>query len=388
VVFAIQVKRMLVNMIRQIQAEWLFRRGRRRAAAASLPEGLALLERAAIMAPSRTGILLQQGRALIQAQDPQKAANVLQRAVERSPRNPATHLFAGIALFDSGDLEAAAAAFDAACRRSSGNHLAKAYRLLSDVAGKGGVTAACRQLLPLIDNADALFKSRLLVVCERLILSDHAAAARSLDDAVLLEMAGRRSLWDRFQEGLSSYWHRLDPFLDPRGKAAWRTCHKANRLLMSEDLPAAVVAYREALTHAPGFEPAGEMLLECLFCLKRFDEAEVFLREQENFTMLERLAAKPAQAPPPLSGGELELLSTAGRLFLHTGAFRKADRCFALLDDLSGDYYHIYSHGLSRLALGDTGGARECFRRATAMPGPHIARRRFEELIRLTLQDG
>jgi len=317
--------------------------------------------------PKHARAQAQRALALAAAGRVSDAVRAARRASELAPRNHAPLLFLGQIQYDAGQLEEARKAFSAAARLDPGNRLVQAYLGLAQLA-LGRAADGAELLKAHLRYANAGLEGRLLGLAER-YLWEHRDRARSLDQQLTPEEGGRQTrpagpglrLLSALRKGA------LLPLALLRGRK------KMLAVLAEEAI--SVNNYAQAIGHLKAAAQAGAGSEWVALSL-----ASVYLQMDQPEAAVEQIAAVAAETPKDPGAAALagEALFGAGRYAQARGPLELASRHF------TREFAPPYYRGLCEIALGQPQAATRWFILACERLNPHIARKRLEEMMRVT----
>jgi tetratricopeptide (TPR) repeat protein len=361
-----------------VRADRLYSRGSRMMRAGKSGEAAKAFGEVAALFPKHFRAHLQQARALSAAGRVSDAVRAAKRAAELAPRSHAPMLLLGQVQYDSGHYEEARKAFAAAARLDPENRMVQAYLGLSLLA-LGRIEDGARLVEEHLLYAYEGVEARLLALVEQ-FLWQHRDKARSLEDQLAPDEGGREEGPAGFGLQLASAVRRmlLWPLACLRGRAA------AKRLMAEEafsvrDWDKAIAALQEA--EQAGADPhdiAASLGMAHLEAREPEAAAEEFLKLPEEVRR----------------GPETAMM--LGAALFDSGRYEEAREPLGIAaQHFDKDFLPAYFRGLCEIALaqppGSAGFSLSPYPRA-AIPwfalaverlNPHLAEKRFEEMMRV-----
>jgi tetratricopeptide (TPR) repeat protein len=341
------------------QGARLMRSGRPGEAAKAYSEVAALL-------PKHFRAHIQQARALSTAGRVSDAIRTAKRAAELAPKSHAALLVLGQIQYDSGHYEEARKAFTSAARLDPENRMVQAYLGLTLLAlGRieDGAPLLTEHLLYGYEGVEA----RLLTVAET-YLWVHRDAARSLEDQLTPDEGAREEGPAGFGLQFLSAIRRiiLWPLTRIRGRAA------VQRLLAEEafsvrEWDKAIAALRAAEKEgADAQEIAASLGVAYLEADKPAEAAEQLLRLSEEVRR------------------EPDVAMMVGAALFDAGRYEEARQPLGIATEhFTRDFLPAYFRGMCDIALGLAQAATPWFILAVDRLNPHLAEKRFEEMMRV-----
>jgi tetratricopeptide (TPR) repeat protein len=309
---------------------------------------------------------IQKALALSAAGRVGEAVGAAKRAAELAPRSHGPMLFLGQIQYDAGRFEEARKALAAAARLDPENRLVQAYLGLALLALGRDEEGASLLDAHLLYGYEPL-EGRLLTLAER-FLWEHRDRARPLEDQLTADEGGR-------EEGPAGLPLRilsavrlvlLWPLARLRGRAsAWLL--RAEEAASVRDWERAIEALRRA-------REAGANPERVAFSL-----GVAYLESGSPQAAVEQFRQLPEEAR---EDPDLALLYGAA---LHdSGRFDEArEPLRAAADRFTHDFLPAYFLGLCEVAVGHPEAATKRFTEAASRLNPHLARKRFEEMMRV-----
>ena len=390
---------------RVLRAEWLFRRGQKRAAQGRLDEAIEALAQAQALRPHAAGISLHHALALAETSRLPEAVLALQQAMALQPTNPVLPMFLGRIYVDHADYAQAAhwcaralslspynchaLALQALIALASGQ-VQQGYQCLQQsvplplsVLERGCLWLGRSRVPSLLQQANAALQGRVLLHVETFLLQ-HASQARTLAQQLLATSAATadKTCADRLLTGLDQClaWVLLGI---RRLYAALRyACYPARRALHLRFLQAESAAYRGQAATAqalytqvaqqnPGMPSIQERLCEVCYAQGKFREALRHLRHVLK------------QLPDPVQPSTEQALFL-GELLCQVGHYQEAGAVLAqAATGTVRDYRLWYYLGLCQLQAGAPQVARRSFTQAVQQLHPDIATLRLTEMYRV-----
>jgi tetratricopeptide (TPR) repeat protein len=318
----------------------------------------------AALFPRRFRAYLQQARALSAAGRFADAVRAAKRAAELAPKSHAAMLVLGQIQYDSGHYEEARKAFAAAARLDPENRMVQAYLGLSLLAlgrAEDGALPIKEHLLYGYEGVEA----RLLTLAET-FLWQHRDRARSLEEQLTPDEGAREEGPAGFGLQFASAVRRvlLYPLARLRGRAAaWRLL--AEEAFSVRDWDRAVAALQAA--EEAGADPqdiAASLGMAYLEAHKPEAAAEQFLKVPEE-----------ARRQP-------DIAMMLGAALFDSGRFEEAREPLDIAaEHFRKDFLPAYFRGLCDIALGQPRAATPWFTLAVERLNPHLAEKRFEEMM-------
>jgi tetratricopeptide (TPR) repeat protein len=315
--------------------------------------------------PHHARAYVQRAVALAAANRVGEAVRSARRAADLAPRSHAPLLFLGRIQFDAGHYEEARKAFSAAARLDPENRLVQAYLGLALLAVGRAEEGAELLRAHLLYGYEGL-EGRLLALAEQ-YLWEHREQARSLEEQLTPDEGGREERPAGLGLRLASAIRLaiLWPLARLRGPAAaWRL--RAEEAMSVQEWDAAISALEEA-------EKAGVDQDDVAFALGLSQlEARRPKLAVEQFRRLPQNATQDPEAALLFGAA----LFDAEQYEEAREPLERAARHFRR------DYLPAYFRGLCEVALGRRPSATEWFTEAVERLNPHIAEKRFEEMMR------
>lgn len=390
---------------RVLRAEWLFRRGQKRAAQGRLDEAIEALAQAQRLRPRAAGISLHRALALAETSQLPEAVLALQQAMALQPTNPVLPMFLGRIYFDHADYANASSWCARALSLSPSNCHALALQALIHLAS-GQVQQGYQRLqqpvpLPLsalergflwlgrsrvpslLQQANAALQGRVLLQVEMFLLQ-HATQARTLAQQLLDTSAATEgetcadrllSALDRFLTWVILGIRRLYTALRYAFHPASRAMHR--RFLQAEDAAyrgqaaTAQTLYTQVARQHPDMPYIQERLCEMCYAQGKFREA------------LRHLRYVLTQLPDPDQPSTEQALFL-GELLCQVKQYQEAHAVLA--QAATGpvrDYRLLYYLGLCQLQAGALQVAQRSFVQAVQQLNPNIAALRLAEMHRV-----
>lgn len=318
------------------------------------------------VAPRHARAHLQKALALAAAGRTGEAVRAARRAADLAPRNHAPMLFLGQIQYDAGRPEEARKAFAAAARLDPENFVVQAYLGLALLA-LGRDAEAVPLLRAHLRYGYEGLEGRLLALAEQ-YLWEHRDRAKPLEEQLSPDEGGREQGPAGLGLRLASAVRQvvLWPIARLGGQAAvWRL--RAEEAASVQDWEAAITALR-------GAEEAGADPEETAFAL-----GLAYLESENPQAAAEQFGRLPEET---LDQPEAALLYGAA---LHDAErYEEARRPLRVAAErFTKDFLPAYFLGLSEIAVGRTEDAKQWFVTACSRLNPHIAEKRFEEMVRV-----
>lgn len=383
------------------KAERLFAYGQQLARQERFEEALSVYDRALTARPDTPGILLHKALALAELGRQDEAVAAMHQAMALQPANPVLPMFLGQIRFDQGDHEATRTYSQRALELSPSNmhaytllaladlsqgHIAAGYgRLVAPVPGQisGWTSRLVRglgiRLPPLVQEANAMLQSRLLLVIETYLL-EYARKGRSLAEQLrgLEERGVGYRLLSAIDLGITKgivLVRRLATELVTLGRPAKRAV-RLTRLAADE---AYYLGHAEAAQAHYGALPPelrkDAVVQERLhdLCYQRGD----FRAALRHLQRLEVAPSKHGHLPTWYNRQLGELWYVNGRHDKAAMALTEA------LEDGDREYKTFYYLALCTLRRGETEPARRLLARAVQQLHPDLVRLRLDEMHRV-----
>ena len=321
--------------------------------------------------PRHARTYLQRAVALAAAGRVGEAVRSARRAAELAPANHAPLVFLGRIQFDAGHFEEARKAFSAAARIDPKNRLVQGYCGLALVAA-GRVEEGAELLRAHLLYGYEGLEARLLTVAEG-CLRDHRGKARSLEDQLTPDEGGR-------EEGPAGFGLRLAsavrlamlwPLARLRGRAAvWRL--RMQEAMSVREWETAISALEEA-------ERAGADPEDVAFAL-----GVAYLEARKPRLAVGQFSRLPEEA---VQDPEVALL--VGAALFDAEHYEEAREPLGrAAEHFRRDFLPAYFRGLCDIAVGQPKSAGKWFVEAVERLNPHIAEKRFEEMMRVRAAGG
>jgi tetratricopeptide (TPR) repeat protein len=308
----------------------------------------------------------QRARALAAAGRTGEAVRAARRAAELAPQNHAPLLFLGQIQYDADHREEARKALSAAARLDPENHLVHAYLGLALLAT--GRTGEGAELLGghLQYGYEGL-EGRLLAFAEQ-YLWEHRENSRSLEDQLTVDEGGREEAPAGLGLRLASAIRLVAawPLARLRGSAAlWRL--RAEEAISVRDWDAAIAALQSARN--AGADPEETAL----------DLAGVYLEARKPGA-----AADEVRGLPEDVRAEPGVAVLVGAALYETARHEEAREPLGIAAErFTQDFLPAYYRGMCDIALGQPKAATHWFTLTAERLNPHVARKRFEEMMRV-----
>jgi len=329
-------------------------------------EAVRAFDRVIESSPRHARAHLQRALALAAAGRTGEAVQSARRAAELAPGSHAPQLVLGQVQYDAGRWEEARRAFSEAARRDPENRLVKAYLGLALLA-LGRLEQAAEEMKDNLAYGYEGFEGRLLALAEQ-YLWQHKEKARPLEEQLTPDEGGRVEARAGLGLHLASAARRafLWPLARLRGEAA-----------------AAFLAAEEAMSVAD-FAGAAE-------ALQRAEKAgadpervalglgQAYLEARKPQAAAEHLARLPEEAR-----GDPEVAWLLGAALFEAGRHEEAREPLAIASrHFTREFVPCYYRGLCEIASGRPASAVEWFVETAVRLNPEVARKRFEEMLRV-----
>ncbi len=319
------------------------------------------------MFPKHARAHVQRAKALAAAGRLGEAVRAARQAAELAPGSHAPMLVLGQIQYDARRYEEARKAFAAAAKLDPENRLVQSYLGLAILA-----TGRVDEGAPLID-AHMLYgyeglEARLLTLAEQYLWEEHSDEARPLDEQLTPDEGGREEGPAGFGLQFASALRRmlLWPIARLRGPAAWSRL-QAEEAFSVRDWDKAIAALQEA--EKAGADPqdtAAGLGMAHLEARNPQAAAEQFLQ------LPQEVRAEPDIALP------------LGAALFDCGRYEEAREPLRIAAErFTRDFLPAYLRGLCDIALGQAGAATHWFLLAVERLNPQLARKRFEEMMRV-----
>ncbi len=316
--------------------------------------------------PKHFRAFIQQARALSAAGRVSDAIRAAKRAGELAPKSHAAMLVLGQIQYDSGHYEEARKAFGAAAHLDPENRMVQAYLGLSLLAlGRieEGAPLLKDHLLYGYEGAEA----RLLTLAET-FLWQHRDSARSLEDQLTPDEGAREIGPAGFGLQFVSAIRRivLWPLARMRGRRAFYHL-MAEEAFSVREWGKAIAALQEAQKEgADPQEIAASMGVAYLEAGQSADAAQQFMRLPEEVRR------------------EPDMAMMVGAALFDAGRYEEAREPLGIAaEHFTRDFLPAYFRGLCDIALGQPQSATAWFALAVERLNPHLAEKRFEEMMRV-----
>ncbi len=337
----------------------LLRSGAPAAAAKAFDEVIAIF-------PKHARAHIQRAKALAAAGQVGQAVGAARRAAALDPANHSPMLVLGQIQYDAGHLEEARKAFAAAVRLDPDNRMAQAYVGLSLLALDQTEEGARLLDAHLLFGYEGL-QARLLTLAEQ-YLWEHREESRSLEEQLTPDEGAREEGPAGFGLQFASAVRRilLWPIARLRGQAAlWHML--AAEAFSVRDWDGAIAALQKAEKAGAATEDtAAGLAMAYLEARNPRAAADQFLRLPEG------MRSEPDIALP------------LGAALFDCERYEEArDPLRIATERFTRDFLPAYLRGLCEIALGQPGAATHWFLLAVERLNPQLARKRFEEMMRV-----
>ncbi len=349
-----------------LRADRLYSRGSRLLRAGKSAEAAKAYGEVAALRPKHFRAYIQQARALSQAGRTSDAIRAAKRAAEIAPKSHAAMLVLGQIQYDSVHYEEARKAFAAAARLDPENRMVQAYlgiTLLAQGQIEEGALLLKEHLLYGYEGVEA----RLLTLAEA-YLWQHRDKARSLEEQLTPDEGAREQGPAGFGLQFVSAVRRIAlwPLARLRGRLAVLRL-QAEESCSVRDWDKTIATLQEA-------EKAGANVQETALSLgvaylevcKPEAAAQQFLRLPEEVRR------------------EPDIAMMVGAALFDGGRFEEAREPLGIAAEHFGkDFLPAYFRGMCDIALGQPQAATRWFALAVSRLHPHLAEKRFEEMMRV-----
>ena len=291
------------------------------------------------------------------------------QAADLTPRNHAPLLVLGQIQYDAGNLEEARKAFSAAARLDPENRLVQACLGLA-LLSRRRIEEGAALLTEHLSYGYDWVESRLLVRAES-YLWEHRDRARPLEEQLSPEEGGREEGPAGFGLQFASAVRKvvLWPLATLRGRTALARL-RAEEAFSVRNWEETIAALKDAEAAGADSEDVALGLgLALLEARKAPAAAEQFMRLPEEVRK------------------EPDVALLVGAALHDAGRHKDAREPLAIAAHrFTKDFVPAYFRGLCDIALGDEASARTWFEQAVARLNPLLAKRRFEEMMRVRRQ--
>jgi Flp pilus assembly protein TadD len=316
--------------------------------------------------PRHARAQIQRARALAAAGRTGEAVRAARQAAELAPKRSAPLLVLGQVQYDAGHLEEARKAFAAAARLDPENPVVQAYLGLTLVAlgrFEEGESLLRDHMLYGYEGLEA----RLLTLSEQ-YLWDHREQSRSLEQQLTPEEGGH-------EEGPAGFGLRfasairtvlLWPIARLRGRAAALRLQAEEAFSVREWKTAIAVLQEAEKAGADSEEIAASLGVAYLEAQSPQAAAEQFLRLPEE------------------TRREPDMAMMVGAALFDAGRYEEAREPLGIAAErFTRDFLPAYFRGMCEIALGQPKAALRWFGMAVERLNPHLAQKRFEEMVRV-----
>jgi tetratricopeptide (TPR) repeat protein len=349
-----------------LRADRRYSRGARLLASGRPVEAAKAFGEVAALLPKHFRAYLQQARALSAAGRFADAMRAAKRAAQLAPNSHAAMLVLGQIQYDSGHCEEARKAFASAARLDPENRMVQAYLGLALLA-LGRVEDGALLLKKHSRYGYEGLEARLLTLAET-FLWQHREKARSLEEQLTPDEGAREEGPAGFGLQFASAVRRvlLYPLTRLRGRAAaWRLL--AEEAFSVREWDRAIAALREA--GQAGADPDGIAASLGL----------AYLEAGRPQAAVEQFLKLPEEAR-----GRPDIAMMLGAALYDSGRFEEAREPLGVAaEHFRKDFLPAYYRGLCEIALGQPQAATRWFTLAVERLNPHLAEKRFEEMMRV-----
>jgi len=316
--------------------------------------------------PKHARAHLQRAKALAAAGRTGEAVRAARQAADLAPKNHAPLLLLGQIQYDTAHFEEARKAFAAAARADPENRMVQAYLGLALLAMGRAVEGAPLLEEHLLYGYEGL-EARVLTLAEGR-LWEHKDEATSLEEQLTPDEGAREEGPAGFGLHFASALRTLLlwPLARLRGQAAvWRL--QAEEAFSVREWDKAIAALQEV--ERAGADPqdiAASLGTAYLEAHKPEAAAEQFMRLSESVRK------------------EPDVALLVGAALFDAGRYEEAREPLAIAAErFTKDFLPAYFRGLCEIALGQPGTATPWFAKAVERLNPNLARKRFEEMMRV-----
>jgi tetratricopeptide (TPR) repeat protein len=357
------------NLLNTLKTDRFFLKAQKLAGKGRLDSALEEFDKALALSPADSSILLRKALALSDDNRYEDAINTIEKAIEINTSNAAYHMFLGRIHYDNGDFDKALEAFDRSIALDPDNGLPQCYKNLTLLNTRYD-EKAIELIIDEIANTNPEFQSRLLVLCESMLLDRGIRAEYGSNDKEKGEASPNLFSWMLVNAAYNTriLLGKLQYAFNRNKREAYTRYIEGEKNLSLEKPTEAITEFEKALQIFPGLDEANEKLVEIYFESGDFKSALECLKATKEY----REACSPAGSEGGTESPETEersgQLSNFTRLILGITYYKLDEYANAIeqlepvIGDDSLDFEPDYYLGLCYLVQGKSRKALPLFR--------------------------
>jgi tetratricopeptide (TPR) repeat protein len=373
------------NLLNTLKTDRLFLKAQKLAGKGRLDSTLEEFDKALALSPADSSILLRKALALSDNNQYEDAINTIEKAIEINASNAVYHMFMGRIHYDNGEFDKALEAFDRSISLDPDNGLPQCYKNLT-LLNTGYDEKAMELIIDEITNTNPEFQSRLLVLCESMLLDRGIRAEYGSNDKEKEKASPNLFSWMLVNAAHNTriLLGKLQYAVNRSKSEAYTHYIKGKMNLSLEKSSEAIVELKKALQIFPGLDEANEKLVEIYFESGDFKSALECLKATKEYREARRPADSEGGTESPEAEERSGQLSNFTRLILGITYYKldEYDNAIEHLEPVIGDdsldFEPDYYLGLCYLAQEKTRQALSLFRSTVEKTNLDFIRDRLE----------